>query len=260
METPGLSGQPAPLHGMFTAVPPRYDIVNRVVTLGLDARWRRLAALTCLRDGPGRVLDLGCGTGDLAISIARFARKAVAVTGLDFSLPMLRLARRKASLAGVVDRVEFIIGGADSLPFPDACFDTVGISFAFRNLTYQSPLRFSHLAEVWRVLRPGGRYVIVESSQPENPVIRAFFHLYLRAFVGPAGTLFSGNRNAYRYLVASTVHFFSPREVREMLLKAGFGEVFYHPLLWGAAGIHVAVKTNKKIRSDYESASFTGKK
>jgi demethylmenaquinone methyltransferase/2-methoxy-6-polyprenyl-1,4-benzoquinol methylase len=243
---------------MFTAVPPRYDLVNRVVTLGLDSRWRRLAALACLREKPRRVLDLGCGTGDLATSIARLAGKAVSVTGLDFSLPMLLLARRKAILAGVADRVDFILGGADSLPFPDACFDTVGISFAFRNLTYKSPLRFPHLAEVWRVLRPRGRYIIVESSQPENPLIRAFFHLYLRALVGPVGVLLSGNRGAYRYLVESAARFFSPREVREMLLAAGFGEVFYRPLFFGAAAIHVAVKTSMVWRGDYESPGFSG--
>jgi demethylmenaquinone methyltransferase/2-methoxy-6-polyprenyl-1,4-benzoquinol methylase len=245
---------------MFTAVPPRYDLVNRVVTLGLDSSWRRLAALACLREKPRRVLDLGCGTGDLAIGIARLAGKVMAVTGLDYSLPMLVLARRKAILAGVADRVDFILGGAGSLPFPDACFDTVGISFAFRNLTYKTPLRFSHLAEVWRVLGPGGRYVIVESSQPENPVVRAFFHLYLRAFVGPVGVLLSGNRGAYRYLVGSAVRFSSPREVREMLLAAGFGEVFYRPLFFGAAGIHIAVKTSTKWRSDHESAGSTGEK
>jgi demethylmenaquinone methyltransferase/2-methoxy-6-polyprenyl-1,4-benzoquinol methylase len=243
---------------MFTGVPPRYDLGNRIVTLGLDAGWRRLAALNCLREGPNRVLDLGSGTGDLAISIARLGGNRARVTGLDFSPPMLARARRKAFLAGVADRVDFILGGADSLPFPDACFDAVGISFAFRNLTYKSPLRFPHLAEVRRVLKPGGRYGIVESSQPENPVIRALFHLYLRAFVGPVGILLSGNRNAYRYLAASTAHFHTPREVREMLLAAGFGEVFYHPLLWGAAGIHIAVKTNTIWRSDHESAGFTG--
>jgi demethylmenaquinone methyltransferase/2-methoxy-6-polyprenyl-1,4-benzoquinol methylase len=260
MKSPVLPGPPAPLHGMFTAVPPRYDLVNRVVTLGMDARWRRLAALACLREKPRRILDLGCGTGDLAIGIARLAGKVMTVTGLDFSPPMLVLARRKAALAGVVGRVDFILGGADSLPFPDACFDAVGISFAFRNLTYKTPLRSPHLAEVWRVLRPGGRYVIVESSQPENPAVRALFHLYLRAFVGPVGFLLSGNRGAYRYLVESAARFSSPREVREMLLAAGFGEVFYRPLFFGAAGIHIAVKTNTIWRSDHESAGFTGEK
>jgi demethylmenaquinone methyltransferase/2-methoxy-6-polyprenyl-1,4-benzoquinol methylase len=242
MDSPAFSGPPGPLHGMFTVVPPRYDLVNRVVTLGLDKRWRRLATLSCLREEPRRLLDLGCGTGDLAVNVARLAAGAVTVAGLDFSLPMLVLARRKAGRAGVLDMVDFIHGRADSLPFPDDCFDTVGISFAFRNLTYQNPLGRSHLAEVRRVLRPGGRYVIVESSQPENRIIRAFFRLYLRAFVGPVGVIISGNRGAYRYLVESTTRYYSPREVRVMLLSSGFKDVSYRPLFFGAAGIHVAVK------------------
>jgi demethylmenaquinone methyltransferase/2-methoxy-6-polyprenyl-1,4-benzoquinol methylase len=227
---------------MFTAVPPHYDLVNRIATLGLDKRWRRLAALSCLREGPRRLLDLGCGTGDLAVNISRLAAGDVSITGLDFSLPMLRLARHKADRSGVAQRVDFIHGKADSLPFPDNCFDNVGISFAFRNLTYQNPLGPPHLAEVWRILRPGGRYVIVESSQPENRIIRAFFNLYLLAFVGPVGVIISGNRGAYRYLVESVAHYYSPREVREMLLSSGFKDVSYRSLFFGAACIHVAVK------------------
>jgi demethylmenaquinone methyltransferase/2-methoxy-6-polyprenyl-1,4-benzoquinol methylase len=242
MESPVLSGQPGPLHGMFITVPPRYDLVNRVVTLGLDRRWRRLAALTCLQKKPQRLLDLGCGTGDLTVNIARLAAGPVSVTGLDYSLPMLARARYKAVRGGVADSIDFLQGSADNLPFPDACFDVVGISFAFRNLTYKNPLGRPHLAEVWRVLSPGGRYVIVESSQPENRLVRALFHLYLRAFVKPVGILLSVNRGAYRYLAESVSHYFSPREVREMLLSAGFRDVAYRPLLFGAAGIHVAMK------------------
>lgn len=227
---------------MFTAVPPRYDLVNRIVTLGFDKSWRRLAALTCLVEKPRRVLDLGCGTGDLTINLARLAEKDVQIIGIDYSSPMLEIARQKAVRAGVVHKVEFIHGEAARLPFPDAYFDTVGISFAFRNLTYKNPLCRPHLAEVRRVLRPGGRYVIVESSQPENRLIRALFQLYLRVLVKPVGILLSGNLGAYRYLADSVARFYSPREVREMLLAAGFQDVSYHPLLFGAAGIHVAVK------------------
>jgi demethylmenaquinone methyltransferase/2-methoxy-6-polyprenyl-1,4-benzoquinol methylase len=242
MDSPGRSELPGPLHGMFTAVPPSYDLVNRIVTLGLDKKWRRLAALECLRGKPRRILDLGCGTGDLTVNIAGLAGAPAIVAGLDYSLPMLELARRKAVRSGVASRVDFLRGQADSLPFPDSCFDAVGISFAFRNLTYKNPICRQHLTEVGRVLKTGGRYVIVESSQPENGIIRALFHLYLRVFVGPVGILLSGNRGAYRYLVESTTHYYSPREVREMLLAANFREVSYRPLLFGAAGIHVAVK------------------
>jgi demethylmenaquinone methyltransferase/2-methoxy-6-polyprenyl-1,4-benzoquinol methylase len=227
---------------MFTAVPPHYDLVNRVVTLGQDRRWRRLAALACLEGKPQHILDLGCGTGDLTINLARFSPEGVEIIGLDYSLPMLERARAKAARAGVSGKVEFMHGEATRLPFPDTHFDAVGISFAFRNLTYKNPLGLLHLAEVLRVLRPGGRYVIVESSQPTNGFIRAFFHLYLRAFVKPAGIVISGNRAAYRYLAESALHFYSPGEVKEMLLRAGFSSVSYRPLLLGATGIHIALR------------------
>src|SRR4030042_1238869 len=95
---------PAPLHGIFTAVPPHYDLVNRIGTLGQDRRWRRLAALACLADKPRRVLDLGCGTGDLTISIARLSDETIEITGLDYSPPMLARARQKALRAGVGER------------------------------------------------------------------------------------------------------------------------------------------------------------
>jgi len=227
---------------MFTAVPPRYDLVNRIVTLGLDKKWRRLAAIACLEDKPQRVLDLGCGTGDLTISIARLAAESVEITGLDFSLPMLERARKKADKAGLSQRVKFIHGEATQLPFPDGHYDSVGISFAFRNLTYKNPPGLSHFTEVKRVLKSGGRYVIVESSQPSNRLIKILFHFYLRAFVKPVGILLSGNKGAYRYLAESASRFYSPHEVRDMLLAAGFHDISYRPLLFGAAGIHVAVR------------------
>lgn len=242
MESADLSKQPQPLHGMFTAVPPRYDLVNRVITLGWDKQWRRLAAKACLEGRPLRVLDLGCGTGDLTMSLVLLAEGGVEITGLDYSLPMLELAREKAARAGVAEKVKFVHGEATQVPFPDGYFDCVGISFAFRNLTYKSPLRLPHLAEVLRLLKRGGRYVIVESSQPGNRVIRALFHFYLRAFVAPVGILLSGNRGAYYYLTESASRFYSAEEVREMLLTAGFREVAYRPLFFGAAGIHVATK------------------
>lgn len=227
---------------MFLSVPPSYDLINHLVTWGLDIRWRRLAAQTCLENNPETILDLGCGTGDLSVQLALLTDKDVEITGLDYSAPMLEKARQKAEKAGVIKRVKFISGEADKLPFPDSYFDCVGISFAFRNLTYKTPLRFPHLTEVKRVLRPGGRYIIVESSQPENRIVRGIFHLYVRLILRPAGTIISGNKGAYRYLAESMSRFYTPEEIREMLLKAGFETVNYRPLLFGVAGIHVAVK------------------
>ena len=242
MDNNNPSYRSRPLHGMFMAVPPRYDLVNHIITIELDTRWRSRAARICLEKKPLRILDLGCGTGDLTIILARLAGENVNIVGLDYSPPMLALARRKAIKAGVGHRVSFIHGEATQLPFPDGQFDCVGISFAFRNLTYKNPSRLPHLSEVNRILKPGGRYVIVESSQPENPIIRALFHFYLRALVMPVGSLLSGNSGAYRYLAESAARFYSPFEIREMLLTAGFSEVIYRPLLFGASGIHIAIK------------------
>jgi demethylmenaquinone methyltransferase/2-methoxy-6-polyprenyl-1,4-benzoquinol methylase len=227
---------------MFTSVPPRYDLVNRIITLGQDKRWRKLAAKACIDGNLSVILDLGCGTGDLALNISLLAEKDICITGLDYSLPMLELAKCKAEKAGVGEKVAFIHGEATKVPFEDGHFDCVGISFAFRNLTYKNPLYELHMGEVFRVLKPGGRFVIVESSQPQNRLIRTLCHFYLRTFVKTTGILITGNRTAYNYLVKSAVDYYSPEEVREMLLRAGFIDVTYRPLLLGAAGLHVATR------------------
>jgi demethylmenaquinone methyltransferase/2-methoxy-6-polyprenyl-1,4-benzoquinol methylase len=155
---------------------------------------------------------------------------------------MLEIARKKAQALGLEKQVKFTLGEANSVPFADGYFDCVGISFAFRNLTYKNPLSAPHFAEVLRVLKPVGRYVIVESSQPENSFIRACFHFYLRGFVAPVGQILSGNKGAYNYLAQSARHYYSPKEVREILLAAGFRDVRYRALFFGAAGLHMALK------------------
>lgn len=239
----GFAGKDAhtkPLHQMFTAVPPHYDLVNHVITWALDKRWRRQAAKACLDSQPRKMLDLCCGTGDLAILFAKLTDDGTEVTGLDYSQPMLELANKKA--VGLKHKPSFVNGNADNLPFPDGYFDCVGISFAFRNLTYKNPLAQRHISEVLRVLSPSGRFVIVESSQPGNRLIRKLFHLYLRWFVYNIGVLLSGNRRAYHYLAESASRFYTPEELKEMLLTAGFSQVSYRPLMFGAAGIHVAIK------------------
>lgn len=237
------NSHPQPLHGMFTAVPPRYDTINHVITVGMDAHWRRLAAEACVEGNPRHILDLGCGTGDLTINIARLAGKGAEIIGLDYSEPMLEKARLKAAEAGVGDSIKFTLGEATHIPFPDGYFDCAGISFAFRNLTYKNPVCEAHLAEVLRALKAGGRYVIVESSQPGTRFIKACFRLFLRAYVRPVGTIISGEKAAYRYLAESAAHYYSPDEVKGLLKQAGFHDVSHRPLFFGAAGIHVATKS-----------------
>ncbi len=231
-----------PLHRMFTAVPRRYDLINHIITWGLDKRWRWKAARECLTSQPGRVLDLGCGAGDLAINLAQLAENHVELTGIDYSRPMLEIATKKAESLARGREISFIYGDAANLPFPDGYFDCVGISFAFRNLTYKNPLARRHLSEVLRVLSAGGRYVIVETSQPKSKLIRKLYHLYLRWFVFRLGYLLSGNRRAYHYLAESAARFYASGEIEEMLVTAGCRQVSFHPLFSRVAGIHVAVK------------------
>ncbi|MFC1908583.1 ubiquinone/menaquinone biosynthesis methyltransferase [Chloroflexota bacterium] len=231
-----------PLHQMFTVVPYRYDLINCIITLGLDKRWRDKAARECLALQLGKVLDLCCGTGDLAIHIACLANDHLELTGIDYSLPMLEIASSKATSTLGVRKPSFVYGDASCLPFADGYFDCVGISFAFRNITYKNPLVQRYLAEVLRVLRVGGRFVIVESSQPKSWLIRKLYHLYLRWFVFRLGFLLSGNRQAYHYLAESASRFYTSQEVEEILVTAGFREVCYRPFLFGVTGIHVAVK------------------
>lgn len=229
-----------PLHKMFTDVPPRYDLINRLFTLGMDGKWRRKAAIDCLASKPERVLDLCCGTGDLAIDITRLASYHIDITGIDFSERMLDLARLKAESA--TQKIKFTIGDASNLPFPDNYFDSVGISFATRNLTYKNPHAARHLSEVLRVLKPGGRFVSVESSQPRNRIVRSIDHYYLRIFVYRLGWWISRNKVAYNYLTSSAKYYYSPEELRELLLKTGFKIVTFRRLFFGAAAIHVAIK------------------
>ncbi|MDO9334399.1 MAG: ubiquinone/menaquinone biosynthesis methyltransferase [Dehalococcoidales bacterium] len=236
------TSQKRPLHSIFTAVPEHYDLVNRIFTWGLDERWRRRTARLCLESQPRRVMDLCCGTGDLSVWLARLALTGTEIIGLDYSLPMLARAKEKAKRFPLHTNVNFIHGDVGDLPFPDGHFDSIGISFAFRNLTYKNPKTQRYLAEVVRVLKPGGEFVIVESSQPPNSLIRKLVHIYLRLFVYRVGSWISKNRPAYKYLSESARHFYTAGELADLLMNAGFKQVTAKRLLFGAAAIHTATK------------------
>jgi len=231
-----------PLHKIFIAVPDRYDLINRIFTWGQDKRWRLQAARLCLATQPNKILDLCCGTGDLAILLAQLASSSTKVIGLDYSPPMLEKASGKAIRAELKTQLNFIHGDVGDLPFPDEYFDCIGISFAFRNLTYNNPNTPRYLAEIVRVLKKGGHFVIVESSQPPNKLIRKLDRFYLRTFVRWMGIFLSENKAAYNYLTESASKFYTAEELADLLVKAGFGAVSVKRMMFGATAIHVAVK------------------
>jgi demethylmenaquinone methyltransferase/2-methoxy-6-polyprenyl-1,4-benzoquinol methylase len=230
------------LQDIFTAVPPHYDLINHLITWGLDRRWRQMAARECLASQPERILDLCCGTGDLAVTLARLAGSKTEVIGVDHSGPMLAIAARKAERVCDRLRLSFVLGDIANIPFPDASFDCIGTSFALRNLTYKNPLAGRYIAEVLRVLNVDGRFVIVETSQPKSRLVKKLYHLYMRYFVFGLGLLISGNREAYYYLADSATNYYAPEELKKVLVEAGFRQVSFRHLLMGAVSIAIAVK------------------
>ena len=230
-----------PLQKMFTDVPPGYDLMNRILTLRFDEKWRKKAALECVSGRTAKVLDLCTGTGDLALHISKKLNGESVITGLDYSRPMLEIARQKSEKSGR-GNIAFVEGDAAALPFKDSELDAIGIAFAFRNLSYKNPDRDKFLSEIVRVLSDTGKFVIVETSQPANRLIRWFFHSYLRIVVAGLGGWLSGHRSAYRYLSASAVNFYPPDELAQLLRAAGFKSIKHRALLGGIAAITTAQK------------------
>jgi demethylmenaquinone methyltransferase/2-methoxy-6-polyprenyl-1,4-benzoquinol methylase len=210
---------------MFDRIAPVYDAMNRTMTAGLDQRWRRATAAAVVRPGD-RVLDACCGTGDLALADERAGGK---VTGLDFSGAMLVRARRKSS------SVEWIEGDAMSMPFADASFDAVTVGFGIRNV----PELDAGLAELRRVLRPGGRLGILEITTPRG-LLRPFYRVWFDGVVPLLGKVLPGGK-AYSYLPASVRRFPGADELAARVRTAGFDAVEYRLFAGGIVALHTGV-------------------
>lgn len=230
-----------PLLKMFTQVPPSYDLLNRILTLGMDEQWRKRAAAECLKMNPEQVLDLCCGTGDLALRLRKSATGKTTISALDFSPPMLERAELKARQRNLPG-INFLHGDVADIPFSDDHFDAIGIAFAFRNLTFHNPDSDIFIKEILRVLKSGGRFVIVETSQPKNKLMKKSFHAYMRWISAPVGGLLSGHRGAYRYLAHSAANYWNSEELSAFLIESGFSAVESYPLMGGIASLYVAIK------------------
>ncbi len=235
---PPEAGDPRPGSGeMFDRIAHRYDLLNRILSLGVDQRWRRRTvralALDRARDG-AEVLDLATGTGDLAILVAR-RHPGVRVVGVDPAERMLACARPKIEKAGLYDRVRVVPGDALDIPFPDATFDGVTIAFGIRNV----PDRAEGLREMRRVTRPGGRVAILELSEPREGLFGSVARFHVHTLVPRIGALLSGERE-YRYLQASIAAFPPAAEFAAMMRRAGLYVLRVERLTFGAAHLYVA--------------------
>lgn len=232
---------PHPLQTYYSRIYKSYDLVNRLFTLGLDKKWRRYTAQKCLEISPRQVIDLCCGTGDLAIAISKQAGNKVTVTGYDLNAEMLEIARKKTSL--LAHPPSFIRGDVASMPFDSESIDCITIGFGFRNLTWENEQRDDFIREMARVLRPGGRLLILESARPQNRVIAWLYDLYLKGVLIPLGSIISGNREAYRYLAGSSSGFYPLDELKAMLYGHGLNLEKERNFLFGAVNLLMATKT-----------------
>ncbi len=224
------------VNDLFGAIAPRYDLINDLQSFGLHRLWKhRLVELANLKPGD-RALDLCCGTGDVAFKLAGTGAE---VTGLDFSAPMLEVAKRRSTSPHPTLRPpQFLQGDALHTPFPDAHFDAVTISYGLRNLSdFEAGLREMH-----RVTRPGGHLLVLDFGVPDNALWRAFYFAYLRVCVPVFGLLFARNASAYAYILESLKHYPGQRGVAAMMTRLGCRNVRIVNILGGRMGINYGEK------------------
>lgn len=230
-------GKSERVRAMFSDIAPTYDALNRLMSFGVDQRWRAQAAAAALPDAGAaeatRVLDVACGTGDLTFALKR-RQPTAQVFGADFTDAMLAIARDKAHKLGL--DVTFLTADGTDLPFQDASFDAVTIGYGLRN--FADPA--AGLAEFRRLLKPGGRLVVLEFPPPPEGLFGGIFRFYFRKLLPRIGGLISGQRAAYDYLPESVLSFLSPQALDQSLRAAGFTAVTHKLQTFGVSALHVA--------------------
>ncbi|MDR2671989.1 MAG: class I SAM-dependent methyltransferase [Coriobacteriales bacterium] len=236
--------------GVFATIATHYDVMNDLESLGLHRRWKARLVRRLSARGPQRILDVACGTGDVAIALARANPKAQ-VLGLDFSPQMLDIAKRRAATelpltwrinakgeALPQSNLSFVLGSALELPYADSSFDAVAIAFGLRNMPDYARV----LVEIYRVLRPEGAFYCLETSNPEAPFVLVPFRLYMRYWLPLLGKLVAGSPTEYVWLDTSTRAFLTKRRLITLIQNTGFVQPGYQSFMLGASALHWGIK------------------
>ena len=223
---------------MFDGISKDYDLLNRVISGGIDVRWRKNVVSYLIPEKPKKILDIATGTADLAIELTK--TNAEEIVGLDISPGMLEIGKQKVTSKGMDKVIKMVIGDSEKLDYNDAYFDAVTVAFGVRNFENLN----KGLQEINRVLRPGGNLVILETAVPTNFPMKQFYGFYTQKVLPILGSLFSKDKAAYRYLSDSAAAFPFGKVFNNILLKNGFIEVKDFPQTLGVASIYCAKKPN----------------
>src|SRR5690606_18357558 len=221
---------------MFDTISKEYDGLNRVISFGIDIKWRKKVVQLVADSNPNIILDIATGTGDLAINLAK--TKAKKIIGLDISEGMLNVGKEKILYKSLQDRIEMVVGDSENLPFEDNTFDAITVGFGIRNFETLE----KGLAEILRVLKPGGIFVILETSVPTKTPFKQGYNLYTKNIMPLIGKLFSKDRSAYKYLSDSASVFPYGETLNNILREIGFINVVNRPQTFGVATIYTSSK------------------
>jgi len=232
-----LSRKGEQIQAMFGSIASRYDLLNRLLSFGIDTRWRRFAVNLVKSPADGCILDIATGTGDMALEIAATTPSSVSIVGIDFCKEMIEIAAVKTERSKYAERISYAIAPCEAIPFPDGFFDSVTIAFGIRNLDN----RIQGLREMYRILKTGGRVIILEFSTPRSKIIRIIYHWYFRRLLPIIGGLFS-RFDAYKYLPDSVLEFPAQAEFKHTMAEAGFLNPIHYTRTFGIVSIYVGEK------------------
>lgn len=222
---------------MFDTISGNYDGLNRVISFGTDIKWRKKVLKLIIEKNPDSILDIATGTGDLAIQFAE-STKASKIVGLDLSEGMLSVARKKIEGSNISEKINFIKGDSEALPFKENSFDAITVSFGIRNFEHLE----KGLSEIYRVLKPNGLFIILETSVPSKFPFKQGYNFYSKKLLPIIGKVFSKDKVAYKYLSESAAVFPHGEKLNNILQKIGFIEVGNQPQTFGVATIYTATK------------------